>query len=153
MAAQAAGPVRIGLFHAALHCVKRTAERLSRPAPAGSLRFDAIIHEEMRYYLEYLRTLEMKPITAELRQRASAIRQAGLEKSLQRLPDLVEDERRHVEVRTRAMVKKLLHAPTTTLRAEAGPGGDPGVISTARRLFGLYNNIGAHRDQALLTGR
>lgn len=116
-------------------------------------RVEAIIAEEMRYYVEYLRTMEVNPIIAELRQRAEAIRQAELEKTLRRLPELTDEERRHVEALTQALVKKLLHEPTTRLRSEAGAGRAPAAAAAARRLFGLNGNSGAHSDEALPTGR
>ena len=96
-----------------------------------------IIDEEISEFEEYLRSLEMFPIIADMRQQAEAIRQAELDKTLRRLPDLTEAERNHIEVMTQALVKKLLHAPTHRLRAEATSPRASEYAAVARTLFNL----------------
>ena len=66
-----------------------------------------------------MKSLEMIPIISDIRQQAESIRQEMLEKTLRRLPDLTEAERVRIEAMTQALVKKILHAPTNRLRAEA----------------------------------
>jgi glutamyl-tRNA reductase len=75
-----------------------------------------------------------------MRQQAEAIRQAELEKTLRRLPNLTDAERKRLEALTEALVKKLLHAPITRLRAEAGTPMAAEYAEAARNLFGLENH-------------
>ena len=96
-----------------------------------------IIDEEISEFEEYLRSLEMFPIIADMRQQAEAIRQTELDKTLRRLPDLTETERNHIEAMTQALVKKLLHAPTNRLRAEAASPRASEYAAVARTLFNL----------------
>jgi glutamyl-tRNA reductase len=77
------------------------------------------------------------PVIADLHQKAEAIRQNELEKSLRRLPDLSERERASIEAMTRAIVNRLLDAPIMRLRTEAHYASAAEYTSVARTLFGL----------------
>jgi glutamyl-tRNA reductase len=96
-----------------------------------------ILEEELDLFAEYLRSLEMLPLIADIHQNAEAIRQTELEKTLRRLPHLTEAEREHIEAMTQALVRKLLHAPTHRLRAEAASPRASEFAAMARTLFNL----------------
>ena len=96
-----------------------------------------ILNEELEQFEDYLKSLEMLPLIADMRQNAETIRQAELEKTLRHLPDLTEAEREHIEAMTQALVKKILHAPTNRLRAEAASPRASEYAAVARRLFNL----------------
>ena len=96
-----------------------------------------ILEEELGQFEEYWRSLDMLPLIADIRQNAEAIRQTELEKTLRRLPDLTEAERDHIEAMTQALVKKLLHAPTHRLRAEASRPRASEFAALARTLFNV----------------
>ena len=108
------------------------AERLAEVPQVKS-----ILDEEIIEFSEYIQSLEMIPIIADIRQQAETIRQELLEKTLRRLPDLTEAERERIEAMTQALVKKLLHGPTHRLRAEASCPHAAEYASVARTLFGL----------------
>jgi glutamyl-tRNA reductase len=99
----------------------------------------AILYEEISEFAEFMKSLEMLPIIADIRQRAESIRQEMLEKTLRRLPDLTEAERARIEAMTQALVKQILHAPTQRLRAEASCPHAPEYAAVARTLFGLQS--------------
>ena len=98
---------------------------------------EAILDEEGNKFMEFLSSLDMLPLIAGLRQQAEAIRQAELNKTLRRLPDLNEAERARIEALTQALVKKLLDTPTNRLRAQANTPSAPEYANVARTLFGL----------------
>jgi glutamyl-tRNA reductase len=97
----------------------------------------SILEQELALFDEYWRSLDMLPLIADIRQSAESIRQTELEKTLRRLPDLTEAERNHIEAMTQALVKKLLHAPTNRLRAEASTPRASEIAAIARTLFNL----------------
>ena len=99
----------------------------------------SILEEEIIEFAEYMKSMEMIPIIADIRQQAETIRQDMLEKTLRRLPDLTETERDRIEAMTQALVKKILHTPTNRLRAEASCPHAPEYAAVARTLFGLQN--------------
>jgi len=96
-----------------------------------------ILDEELELFEDYLKSLDMLPLIAGLRQSAETIRQTELEKTLRHLPDLTEAERIHIEAMTQALVKKLLHAPTRRLHAEATSSRASEYAAVARKLFDL----------------
>lgn len=98
-----------------------------------------ILEEEIKDFAEHMKSLEIIPIIADIRQQAEAIRQEMLEKTLRRLPDLTEAERDRIEAMTQSLVKKILHAPTHRLRAEASCPHAPEFAAVARTLFGLQS--------------
>lgn len=100
----------------------------------------SILDEELIQFAEYMKSLEMIPIIADIRQQAESIRQEMLEKTLRRLPDLTEAERARIEAMTQALVKQILHAPTQRLRAEASCPHAPEYAAVARTLFGLKHD-------------
>jgi len=98
---------------------------------------ETILLEEESKFLEFFKSLDMLPLISDLRQQAETIRQAELNKTLRRLPDLNEAERARIEALTQALVKKLLNTPTNRLRAQANTPAAPEYASVARTLFGL----------------
>jgi glutamyl-tRNA reductase len=98
---------------------------------------EAIAAEEMDRFAEWLAGLDLAPIIAGLRTKADAIRRAEVDKTLRRLPDLTPDEREHIESLSEALVNKLLHEPTSRLRAEAGNGHAAEYAAAVRALFAL----------------
>jgi glutamyl-tRNA reductase len=64
------------------------------------------------------------------------IRLAELEAALRRL-ELDEQQREGVDALTRAIVNKILHAPTSRLRREAEREEGMAYLEAARVLFGL----------------
>jgi glutamyl-tRNA reductase len=99
----------------------------------------AILDEELVGFTEYMKSLEMIPIIADIRQQAESIRKEMLEKTLRRLPDLTDAERARIEAMTQALVKQILHAPTNRLRAEASCPHALEYAAVARTLFGLQS--------------
>jgi len=97
----------------------------------------AIVEQEVLAFEEYMQSLKMIPIIADMRQQAEAIRQSVLKKNLSKLPDLTEAERERVDAMTQALVKKILDAPTNCLRAEAASPRASEYATLARSLFNL----------------
>ncbi len=98
---------------------------------------EAIIAQEQADFLEFLSSLSVLPLIANLRQQAEAIRQKELERTLRRLPRLSEAERQYIELMTQALVKKILESPTRRLRQEASSGNGIEYAALTRALFDL----------------
>lgn len=104
---------------------------------------EAILASELTDFASYLRSLDMLPLIGELSAYAEQIRQAELEKTLRRLPDLSAAERKRIEKMTQAMVKKLLAPAIQRLRAEAGCSHAPEYATVVRTLFHLDSDAAA----------
>ena len=95
---------------------------------------EEIVDEELKAFLTMSRERAAMPVLARLRAHAESLARAEAEKTLAALNGLDEKQQKTVRAMASAIVNKLLHAPTTRLRAEAGQGplGD-----AAAELFGL----------------
>ena len=103
-------------------------------------RVREILEEESLEFERYLNSLNVLPIIADIQQQAENIRVAELEKTLRRLPNLTDAERERIEAMTLALIKKLLHAPTQRLRAEATSPHAPEYAALTRTLFNLNDD-------------
>jgi glutamyl-tRNA reductase len=107
-------------------------------------RVEAILAEERGEFLSYIATLEVVPVISAMHQQAEDIRKAELEKTLRHLPNLTAEDRKHLDALTSALVKKILHAPISHLREEAGTPHAMEVAAAARSLFGLDGRDSSH---------
>ncbi len=99
-------------------------------------KVEAIVAEEAREYLTWLRVQNVVPTLKELRLKAEAIAEEELKKTLPRLPHLSESERRIIAAMTHSIVQKILHEPTVRLKEYASNGHDE-YREALRELFGL----------------
>ena len=104
----------------------------ARAREVGSV--EVLLQEEAADFMAWWDQLHTQPTIASLNQRAEEIRQAAVEKSLRKL-NAGDDERREIEALTRAIVKRLLHDPITTLREHGDEQHN--YIEAARTLFRL----------------
>ena len=95
---------------------------------------EAIVEEELKAFLQQARERSAVPVLARLRQHAEQVAKAEVEKTLGTLRELDEKEQKAVRAMAQAIVNKLLHAPTSRLRDEAGEGP---LHDAAAELFGL----------------
>jgi glutamyl-tRNA reductase len=99
-------------------------------------RDEGIVEEQRQRFDGWLTALRAVPTIKHLRQQVEQIRLAELEAALRRL-ELDEQQREGVDARTRAIVNKILHAPTSRLRREAEREEGMAYLEAARVLFGL----------------
>ena len=96
-----------------------------------------IIEEEINTFTSWLRSIDVVPTIVAIRDRAEAIRQAELERSLAKMGELSEKQKKQVEALTQAIVNKMLHSPLVALKMSAGDPDGSGHVESARVLFGL----------------
>jgi glutamyl-tRNA reductase len=100
-------------------------------------KVEAILEEEKARFYQYLETLDVIPIIAEIHQQAEAVRLAELEKTFRRLPDLSENEKQRIEAMTSTLVKKILSTPVVRLKSHSSNPQAAELATLARELFGL----------------
>jgi len=98
-------------------------------------RVEVIVEEECDRFFAWLNGLGAAPVVRELREHYERVRQAEVSKSLRHFS--APDQER-VERITKALVNKLLHRPTTRIKA-IDLGSEQGLdrLDTVRELFGL----------------
>ena len=98
---------------------------------------ERIVAEELEAFQNWFEDLEVGPLVAELYQKAERIRSHQLVHTLRRMPTLSEQDRRRIDLFSRALVRRMLHDTTAALKRE-GLNGDAALfVETARRLFAL----------------
>jgi len=102
-----------------------------------ALRAEGIVAEEVVKFGQWLEGMEISPTITAIRQKANAIREAEVAKTLATLKSLTEGERRSVEMLANAIVNKLLHEPMIFLK-NSNPHDNPQLkLAFVRQLFGL----------------
>jgi glutamyl-tRNA reductase len=97
---------------------------------------ESVVEQELEAFLAWARAREAVPAVVALRERGEAVRRAELQKARGRLAALTSDQTAAVEAVTRAIVNKVLHAPTVGLK-DLARGGDAGDVARALSLLGL----------------
>lgn len=96
-----------------------------------------IVAEERTAFEEFLASLNIVPLICDIHNQADTIRQDELRKTIRRMPELTPEMEHHLEALTKSIVSKILHNPTTRLRAEASGQNSADYAMVARALFGL----------------
>ncbi|MDQ3936142.1 MAG: glutamyl-tRNA reductase [Actinomycetota bacterium] len=118
---------------------------------AEATRARSIVEEEADRFRGWVESLDVVPTIAALRDRADAIVDQVLRENSKRWVALGDEDRERVEVLARAVVSRLLHAPT--LRLKSAEGDDSYVYAQAlRELFALEDGaFGEALDGAEVT--
>ncbi|MGI0541524.1 glutamyl-tRNA reductase [Corynebacterium aquatimens] len=106
---------------------------------------EAIVAEEMEAYSTDQRVREIAPVVTELRVAASRTADDELSKLRTRLPQLGDDEFAEVTRAMKRVVDKLLHHPTVKIKEIASAGDMEDLETTIGELFGLEDEVVAHR--------
>ncbi len=111
---------------------------------------EKIVGEELAQYMLWMRGLEVQPTVVAMRAKTRAVLFSELERSLGgRLKHLPDGDRAALTQMLESAVNKLLHAPTTRLKARAAEAGDASELASAvRYLFDLQEiGPGAKEDR------
>lgn len=95
-----------------------------------------IVEAEVDAFMRWLRTLEAVPTIVALRERLEAIREQELQRFLACHPGLDPQLTEDVAAFSRSLLGKMLHAPLTQLKREAGKR-EKLYLAATRRLFRL----------------
>lgn len=100
-------------------------------------RAEAIVEKEVAHFTAWLQSLEVVPTIVSLRRKLEAIREAELQKALNRLPRLTPEEREAIAALTASLVNKILHEPMTELKKLSTRRDGHWYATALRRLFSL----------------
>lgn len=98
---------------------------------------EAMVADEARRFEVELRQQIATPTIVALRQKAQAIRDAELERTMKRLGDLDPKQRKSVEMMADGIVKKLLHDVMVGLKRATAADDAVARVETVRAMFGL----------------
>ena len=106
---------------------------------------EAIVSREVERYHARLSELDAVPAIRALQRQAEEVRQAELARSLVKLGGLTPTQREAVDVMTRSITAKLLHAPMTAIRSAAS-AGDAALLRQLRSLYAESPGRGGKRE-------
>ena len=99
---------------------------------------EVLLEEDRQAFIDWWDGLEAVPTINRLRRHMEEIREQELLKALSRMgSDFSDRERKVVEALTKGLVNKILHAPTTALRAAQPRPQRVASMQALERLFGL----------------
>jgi glutamyl-tRNA reductase len=96
-----------------------------------------IVREEVGRFEAWLDSLDVVPTISALRRRGDEIVEQVLKENESRWESLSETDRERVATLAAAVVSRLLHEPTRTLRGAAGEGTSYRYVHALHELFGL----------------
>jgi len=105
---------------------------------AAAIEADKLLNDEIRRYQNIERSKQAVPVIAALREQSQSIRDEVNAQALRRLArgESADDA---IEYATAALMKKMLHGPSVSLR-KAGEDSDEDLIDAARTLFDLHTD-------------
>jgi glutamyl-tRNA reductase len=102
-----------------------------------ALHAERIVEQELASVNDWLRSLEVVPTIATLREAVEDIRRGELERLSNRLSDLTDEQRAQVDMLTTSIVNKILHVPTVKMKEVAGRDQCYLYVDAVRTLFDL----------------
>ncbi len=111
------------------HLIQRNLKRRKEEVP----RVEEILDQELAHFRSWFRGLEAEPLIARLQKQAERVRQRELAAVLPRFPAETHEE---LERLTRSLIRKILHHPSSRLRARDG-AEDLSRLDLVRELFRL----------------
>ncbi len=105
-------------------------------------RAEHIIAEETLKFEDWLCTLKVVPTIIALRDKAEAIRQLEIQKTLSHLPHLSDSDRKAIEVLTDSIVRKILHDPILYLKRKSERETGQVCIDFTQQVFNLMERDG-----------
>jgi glutamyl-tRNA reductase len=112
----------------------------------GSAR--AIVAKHIESFITWHRQRELGPAIHRLYNRYHAIAQEELGRTLNKLPNVSEPEKAHLEDLARRIVNKLLHDPVQTLRhADGDHGSTVPYLHALEKLFQLGEGDGKNEEE------
>jgi glutamyl-tRNA reductase len=115
---------------------------------------EGIVGAELEQFRAWARGLHVQPTVVALRAKTRAILLAELERSTSgRLKHLTEGDRAALAQMVESAVNKLLHAPTTRLKASAATEEGADMASALKHLFDLPEPPQTEEEEARETGK
>ena len=95
-----------------------------------------MVADEVESFWRWLEHLEVVPTIVALREKVESIRRGELQKTLNSMKELSDDQRAALESLTSAIVNKILHVPITRMK-QRDHRTEAYYVDAARRLFDL----------------
>jgi glutamyl-tRNA reductase len=142
-------PAAVGELDDVYLCDVDDLDRVMRASLAersvAAAQAERIVEDEVAAFARAAAERKVAPLIAEMRTRASRLAREEVERTLRRIGEDPEIERR-LDALAGAIVAKILHAPSTRLRQAVSAGGTgDALVAAAVEIFDLRAEVGAER--------
>ena len=96
---------------------------------------EEIVVAEVRQFTDWMRSRESFPTIVALREWAEELRRTELDKTIKKMDNLSEVDRKRIEAMTEAMLNKILHRPISKMKKAAHHGDEGAVAEMIREIF------------------
>jgi glutamyl-tRNA reductase len=117
--------------------LKEVVEENQERRQAAAIHAERLVIAETFKFMDWLKTLEVYPTIISLKQKAQAICQAELKKTLGHLGALTPEQEQALEILTESITNKLLHDPIVFLKGNHHRKRGQTELALIRRLFNL----------------
>jgi glutamyl-tRNA reductase len=100
-------------------------------------KVESIIEQETADFLQWYYSLNVVPTITSFREQVDSIRREELERTLNRLSNLSQEEQEIIVELSNRLMNKFLHTPTTQLRTAAANGNGIEYVTALHELFAL----------------
>lgn len=105
-----------------------------------ALKAERIVEEEVIKFEKWVKTLEVVPTIISLREKAEAIRDAEVKKTLPSLEQLTPTQMKAIETLTLSIAEKIINDPILVLKRKTDRPTRDNYLDIARKLFNLDQN-------------
>jgi glutamyl-tRNA reductase len=102
-----------------------------------AIKAERIVQEEVIKFEGWLKTLEVVPTIISLKDKAEAIRQVELKRSLGNVDELTPSQIEMIETLTRSITEKIINDPILVLKRKADRPSKDSYLDITRKLFDL----------------
>ncbi len=96
---------------------------------------EEIVVAEVQQFTDWMRSRESFPTIVALREWAEELRRTELVKTMKKMDNLSEVDRKRIEAMTEAMLNKILHRPISRMKKAAHQGDEGAVVDMIREIF------------------
>jgi len=107
--------------------LKQVVARNQAKRRAKVLEAEVLLRAELAKFVAWQESLKYVPAISQLQAKFEKVREAEVAKSMKKLKNLSDKERQQVEIVTKGIINKLLHAPMSYLRADDADGNKASV--------------------------
>lgn len=136
------GEIDDNIFLFSIDDLEATCQRNRKKRASEITKARHLIDRSVETFLQDWHHRSSGPIIKELKQSWDSVSRQELDQLYQKLPEISEQDKAHIERTVHRIMGKLLHPPLETLKQESKSGTPHGLLETVRQLFGLN---GEHR--------
>ncbi len=120
--------------------LKEVVEENKAERQKEALKAERIVESEVIKFKSWMKSLDIIPIIKRLQEKAEAVRQRELKRTLKNLKDLNDREIKAIEKLSQSLVNKILHDPIIFLKKGSADKDRDEALAMVCRIFALNGN-------------